>query len=87
MFTNFLKYKRNRKKSIKFGKGRLTQSVGTIPHISTTNFAILFSLENLKEKTAIFKNCNFFCQAYFLQSGNQVFAYHAYTLYKVSMFA
>ena len=27
---------------------------------------------------AIFKKCNFFDQACFLHSGNQVFAYHAY---------
>ena len=43
-----------------------------------SNFAILFSLEKLKEKMAIFKKCNFFDQACFLHSGNQVFAYHAY---------
>ena len=45
-------------KSIKFGKSRLTQSVGTIfSHISTTNFAILFSSGNFKRETAIFKSC------------------------------
>ena len=51
------------------------------PHISRTNFALLFSSENLKEKTTMLKNCNFFCQAYFLCKENQVFPYHVYTIY------
>ena len=83
MFTEFLKYKRNRKiwKVSSSGKVDWHNLLEQFPHISTANFAILFSLENLKEKTAIFRNCNFFGQSYFLHSGNQVFAYHAYMIY------
>ena len=83
LFTNFLKHKRNRKtwKVLSLWKVDWHNLLEQFPHISTTNFAMLFSSENLKEKTTIFKNCNFFCQAYFLHSGNQVFANHAHTTY------
>ena len=45
-FTNFLKYKLNRKiwESIKFGKG-LSE---ILPHISTANSVVLFSSDNFK---------------------------------------
>ena len=56
-------------KSISLGKVGWHNLLEQFPHISTTNFAILFSSENLKEKMTIFKNCNFFCQACFLHSG------------------
>ena len=81
--TDFLQYKWNRKtwKVLSSGKVNWHNLVEQFPHISTTNFAILFSSENLKEKTTIFRNCNFFGQSYFLHSGNQVFAYHAYRIY------
>ena len=83
MFTNFLKYKRNRKTWEVLGLGKIDwhNLLEQFRHISTTNFAILFPSVKLKEKTTIFKNCNFFCQAYCLHSENQVFAYHAYTIY------
>ena len=54
---------------------------GTKRERKILNFAILFPSVKLKEKTTIFRNCNFFCQAFFLHSGNQAFAYHAYTIY------
>ena len=81
--TDFLKYKQNRKiwKVLSLGKVNWHNLLEQFPHISTTNFATLFSSENLKEKTTIFRNCNFFGQSYFLHSGNQVFAYHAYRIY------
>ena len=41
-------------------------------HISTTNY-----FNHFQEKTAIFKNCNFFGQGCFF---HQVFAYYAYIL-------
>ena len=68
-------------KSSKFGKGRLTQSVGAISSQINDYFCYIILSENLKEKTTIFRNCNFFGQSYFLHSGNQVFAYHTYTVY------
>ena len=91
--TDFLKYKQNRKiwKVLSLGKVNWHNLLEQFPHISTTNFATLFSSENLKEKTTIFRNCNFFGQSYFLHSGNQVFAYISclqdLSLYKESIFA
>ena len=41
-------------------------------HISPTNFAILFSSENIKEKKAFFKKKQLFSQACFSYPGNQV---------------
>ena len=81
--TDFLKYEQNRKiwKVLSSGKVHWLNLSEQFPLISTTNFAILFLSENLKEKTTIVRNCNFFDQSYFLHSGNQVFAYHAYTIY------
>ena len=81
--TDFLKYERNRKiwKVLSSGKVDWHNLLEQFPLISTTNFAILLLSENLKEKTTIVRNCNFYDQSYFLHSGNQVFAYHAYTIY------
>ena len=81
--TDFLKYEQNRKiwKVLSSGKVHWLNLLEQFPLISTINFAILFLSENLKEKTTIVRNCNFFDQSYFLHSGNQVFAYHAYTIY------
>ena len=66
----------------------MTQSAGTISHISTNNFAMYIYIYHfhqiiLKEKTTIYKTCNSFDsgQACFLTTyhlprlGNQVFAY------------
>ena len=81
--TDFLKYEQNRKiwKVLSSGKVHWLNLLEQFPLISTTNFAILFLSENLKEKTTIVRNCNFFDQSYFLHSGNQIFSYHAYTIY------
>ena len=58
LFTNFLKYKRNRKnlKIIKFEKGLLKQ----FPLIPMTNFAVLFPPENFKRKNSNFKKYHAF---------------------------
>ena len=83
LFINFLKDKQNRKiwKVLSSGKVNWHNLLKQFPHILATNFAILFSSENLKEKATISKNCNFLGQAYFLHSGNQVFAYYTYAIY------
>ena len=51
------------------------------PHIAQASFAILFSTE----KTAVFKKCNFCGQAFFLHSGNQVFAYRTYIFHSYNI--
>ena len=75
-----LKYKRNRKtrKSINSGKGRLTHSVGTIFSHILPILSYYFHQKNFKGENCIFKKFNFFGQACFLHSGNQVFAYNAF---------
>ena len=57
-------------KSIEFGKGLLEQ----FPHISTTNFAVLFLSENFKKENGNFRKYHA-CFFYFLW-------YHDLSLYK-----
>ena len=78
LFKKFLKYKPNRKmwKVLNSEKVDWQNLSEQFPHLSRTNFVIWFSSENFGRENGNFKNCNFFGQAYFLHSGNQVFTYH-----------
>ena len=58
-------------KSIEFGKGLLER----FPHISTTNFAVLFLSENFKRENSNFRKYNAYFFFYFLW-------YHDLSLYK-----